>query len=193
MARIYQIQTDHAMAHQERLAGDTSNLIAEAIAVGRKRLRHQLRLAVIVAGMMAVLVVTGTAWYTYQQHLRREWLATQYHIARTCLDNGDYLCARDGFVAILQVESNYSEASIHLDEARYELAQQYAQAGQWESAVTELDLLLKDYPADQRALKLLEETYDRWLLDAMGHGDWVTALKIKMQQEARFPSATQQE
>lgn len=186
LPRIHNLQDEQAAAHWEQLQDDASSAIAGEVTKGRKQLSLQLRVALIVAAALAILVVIGTAWYAHLQHLRQERLAAQYDVAVTCLENSDYLCARDGFEALLREEPYYDDAQDWLNEARYGLSRQYVRAGQWESAIAELDVLLKDKPSDERALTLLKETYDRWAQDALGQKDWLTMFWVIMQRDARF-------
>jgi len=132
------------------------------------------------------LIVIGTAGYARIQRLRQEQLAAQYNAAMMCLENDEYLCARDEFEALLQEQPDYNGAQDRLNDARYGLAQQYVKVGQWELAVAELDALLQERPDDERALALLQETYERWIQDAAGRKEWFTALRIMMQRDARF-------
>lgn len=39
------------------------------------------------------------------------------------------------------------------------------------------------------ALNLLEETYNRWWVDALGRSDMVTVTKVMFQRETCFPTA----
>lgn len=191
LPRIRQLQAEYTAAHRAQLADDTSALVVSETASGRRRLKTQLRLTLIAATLLAVLLTLGLAWYVRWQAQRRAELAASYKAALACLDAEDFLCARDGFIKLLEAQPDYRDALERLRLARYGLARQYAQAGQWPAAVDELDQVLKEDPTDPRALNLLQETYNRWLADALGRGDIVTVTKVMLQREARFPNKQQ--
>ena len=186
LPRIRDLQDEQAAIHREQLKDDVSLAIADGMDRGKRQVSLQLGAALGIAAVLAILIVIGTAGYARIQRLRQEQLAAQYNAAMMCLENDEYLCARDEFEALLQEQPDYNGAQDRLNDARYGLAQQYVKVGQWELAVAELDALLQERPDDERALALLQETYERWIQDAAGRKEWFTALRIMMQRDARF-------
>jgi predicted Zn-dependent protease len=91
-------------------------------------------------------------------------------------------------VALLKERPDYPGARDNLNLARYGLAQQYAKSGKWQEAVDELDALLKDIPGDTASLDLMKDVYDRWWQDAVSRGDILTAIRVGLQRDARFPA-----
>lgn len=188
--RLLELQRDASAEHTTRLENDVQTTVAHAVAQGRQQLASQLRILLITGAALAIVIVIAVLMYAAQLKQRREQLATQNEQALTCLAHQDYLCARDKFVAVLSEEPDYPEAAHKLQEARYGLAQQYTNAGQWQQAVDNLDALLLADPSQQRAVDLLHDVYDRWLKDALARGDFLTAIQVKIQRDARFAAPT---
>lgn len=187
-ARLIEHKRDSTADHEAQLEASTSEAIVSGLARGRRQLALQLRIVFGAAAILLVVIAITIALYAQAQKQRREQLALQYQSAVSCMRRSDYLCARDGLAALLQEEPTYPEAAPQLRDARYELAQQYLQAGQWQPALDELDTLLRDDPADVRALALTKDLFNRWYKDAVGRGDWVIALRVELQRKARFPN-----
>ncbi len=187
---MQEIRQDVAAAHSAQLEEHTSEIVTQALQQGREQFRTQLRIALAVTFVLGILIAGGLVWYADQRQQRTVRLGNEYAQATACLNSGDYQCARKMFNAVLIEEPGYPGALSGLTNARYELASQFTQAGQWEQAVTELDAILRVEPADIRTLELLRMTYDRWYDDALARGDLLTALSVDGQRKARFPDAT---
>lgn len=187
-ARLRERQREQAEAHAQELAEDATAAVAGEVARGRRQLRVRLGLVLGGAALVALLIVLGAAFQAHQARVREERLAAEYQRATACLEALDYVCAREGFSALLSEEPHYPGAQAELDEARRRLAQEYGQARRWEDAIAELDAVLAISPGDRPALALMKDVYDRWLTDANARGDWLTAIKARWQRDARFPS-----
>jgi Tfp pilus assembly protein PilF len=186
LPRIRELQDEYLAAHQLQLELDASVVIADETAKSRQRLGRQLRTVLTIATVLAVFTVIGTLGYAYQQHLRREWLSSQYATALLCLNKQDYLCARNLLVAVLQEDPHYEDALEHLKLIRYQLAQQYLLNQQWQDSLAELDALLQEFPNDASALALMKNVYDSWYVDALKQGNLLTAVEIQLQRKARL-------
>jgi tetratricopeptide (TPR) repeat protein len=187
-AKLRQHQKEKADAHQKELEESAAQVVSEQKKLVRQQLSIQLRLLLLVAGLVAIVIIAIVALYAYQLRLYRERIASDYERAATCLKNENFLCARDGFVSLLREEPNYRDATQQLVQARLGLAKQYTKSREWESAIAELDAILKTSPKDSQALTLLKDVYDQWYDDAMSHGDLIKALQIMLQRNARFGS-----
>lgn len=193
LPRIEALKHERASAQQEQIREDTTALLAEERGRAATRLKTQIKIALSVAAGLAVLILIMSAIYARQQQLRRVRLAAQYEQATGCLSRQDYLCARDTLEALLQEEANYPEAQARLSEARLGLAGQYFSTGQWQAAVDELDILLEANPGDAQALALLQQTYDRWILDAWSRGDIIQVFRLQLQRRALFDESETEE
>jgi tetratricopeptide (TPR) repeat protein len=182
------LKRDSVADHAAQLDTSTSATIVSGVARNRRQLSLQLRVLFGAAAILLVVIVIAVALYAQSQKQRRERLALQYQSAIACVHRNDYLCARDGFAALLQEEPTYPEVARQLRDARYELAHQYLRAGQWQPALEQLNLLLRDDPTDEPTLALTKDLYDRWYQDAVGRGDWITAFGVDLQRKARFPA-----
>jgi len=185
--RLRELQSGHVAAYEEQLIQDAEVLVADQISRSRRDLRLRLRVALIAAAVLAVIIVIAAALYAEQVRLRRERLAAQYERAATCLADENYMCARDGFLALLEEEPGYPGARDGLNEARYRLAETYARDKEWEKAIEELDALLKDVPRDEAAIALMHDVFDRWIEDLMSRRDILGALGVLWQRNLRFP------
>jgi tetratricopeptide (TPR) repeat protein len=186
LPQIRELQDDQAAEHQARLVEDAATVVEDESNKGRRSLGLQVRLLLFIAALLLVFAVMGTAWYARQQQHRRQRLAMQYAKATTCLENGDYLCALENLDALLRAEPDYPDVQRSLDIARYELAKQYIETGQWEMAVSTLEALLKGNPYDIQALNLLEMTYTLWIEDAVRQKDWWTVMRLTKQRAIQF-------
>jgi Tfp pilus assembly protein PilN len=178
--RFRKRQEESATVYIGQATTEASTIISNEVAQAKQKLRRQILILLGGAALIAVVIIVLGAVY-------RQRLATEFNQAMTCLTNQDYRCARDGFAAVLASVPDYPEAKKNLDEARYGVATQNAQSGQWQVAVNELNALLTDTPNNKAALSLLENIYRRWLADALSRGDWLTALQLQLQILARFP------
>ena len=181
--RLEEETADHLL----RLSEESEETVATHAAHGRVQTKQLLKGLLVASIVLAVAVASVAAFYGHQRRLRRERLARDYEAAMVCLSNDDYLCARDGFAALLRAEPGYRDAQAQLNEARYHLARQLGQEGAWTTALTEIDELLKDSPDDTRALALRDEIYNLWLKDAREKRDWLTVIHILAQQSLNQP------
>lgn len=189
LPRLRQRQEARAAGHRDRLAEDARAISVDATAGGWRRLRWQLLAAVIAAAALGALLWAGTATYTGHALQRRDRLTAAFQSADACLVRAQYACARDGFIALLAEEHAYPGAHERLLDARYGLARQYADAGQWQPAIAESDALLRVAPDDPWALRLTRSVYDRWIQDALGRGDLLGAMRARLSRNACFPTA----
>lgn len=182
-------ETEQAQQHRLQLAEATASSVAETEAALRRQGRRQTLTLLVTLLFLAGFVVAGAAFYRYEQAARRDRLASDYLAAVACLQDQNFQCAVAGFSKLLEEEPDYPGAQAKLAESRLGFAYQLAAAGRWELAIDELEIVLKSDPANTAALVALREIYDRWIQDAIGRGDWVKVLRLRLQRNARFPEA----
>jgi len=186
-SRLRDLQAEQAGSRLQQVRAAAGKTAANEMARSQRQWRRQM-LGLLAAGVLVALVVVGVSlWHDHAQRLRRAREARMYEQAMACLQGEDYLCARDGFVVLLREDPQYGDAQSRLINARLGLARQYRAAGQWQAAVAELDQALRTSPTETDALSLLQDVYDAWLEDALSRGDWLTALRVQLQRDARFP------
>ena len=93
----------------------------------------------------------------------------------------------DELQILLKESRCYRNARELLNVSGVNLALQYAQVRKWDEAVNLLDDLLEGSPGDPVLLGTLKTIYDRWIADAAGRGNWIVALSLTLQRNARFP------
>jgi len=179
--RLHETLDGEAVAHLLQLSEEAKDAVTTGIARSRVQTKQLLKGLLLASVALAVIVAAAAAFYGHQRKLRRERLAQDYEAAISCLRHGDYLCARDGFAALLRTEPGYRDAQARLNEARYHLAWKLSREGAWTAALDEVDNLLKDAPDDVRTLALKDEIYSLWLEDARGKGRWLTVIWILIQ------------
>lgn len=178
---------DERVEIQERdLHVEHAQRVAEENFRTREQSRQGLRMLLIVAALLTVIVAALSAWVVLAQRQHEARLQAEYEAAASCLSAEDYLCARDRFQALIAEEEAFRDAREQLALARYGLAAQYADAGLWSNAIDELDALLETRPGDVAALALMEDVYNRWIIDSVGHGDLLSALRLQLQRASRF-------
>lgn len=149
---------------------------------------HHIRWLVFTAFGAIVLIVLGGLGYSLYRESRRTTLDAEYKTAVACANRQDYICARDGLFKIIQEDdTRFAQAKELLSTVRYELANQYAESGQWQSAARELEEALAQAPGHKRSITLLRNVYDRWLNAASASGDLLTVLSVRRQRDSRFP------
>jgi tetratricopeptide (TPR) repeat protein len=156
-------------------------------AIDWRQLLGQLRFVALGAGALAVLIVLWAGWRADLAAQRANEDARQAANARDCLQRADYLCARDGFLAVLRDDPTYPGAAAALTDARLGLAEQDAEAGIFAAAIAEVDVVLAVDPGNRTALFAASSYYNRWHQYALARGDWLTALRVYQEWQARFP------
>lgn len=179
--RLHETLDKEATAHLLQLSEEAKEAVTAGVARGRVQTKQLLKGLLLVLVVLALAVAVAAAFYGHQRQLRRERLAQDYEAAVACLSSGDYVCARDGFAALLRTEPGYRDAQARLNEARYQLAWQLSREGAWTAALKEVNRLLEDKPDGARALALEDEIYSLWLEDAREKGHWLTVIWILMQ------------
>lgn len=154
-------QRDKTDSHRKELEETTATAISKQKEQVKKQHKLQLRVLFVIAGLVAIAIIAGVALYAYQLRLYRERIANDYDRALTCLKSADFLCARDGFAALLAVEPVYRDASQKLNEARLGLANQYANLEQWQLANDEINAILSASSKDPQALAMQKSINDR--------------------------------
>ena len=184
--RLHALQADAVTLNQEQLEEEAAQAIAAEKAKSRQQLRRQVRILLMIGGVLAVMALGAGALVGFRLQLRRERLEALYTKAMLCLGAQEYLCARSGFAALLKEAPHYEDAQARLLSARLGLAERYMEEQQWAMAIQELDALLQEAPADAMALGLMEEAYNQWLNEAQAQENRALAAFIQAQIEARF-------
>lgn len=186
MPHLREREAEQLRQRQGQLAESAATAIAQEGAKRRERSYRHLSGLLIALLLLAGLVIAGAAILGYSQAQRRDRLAAELATAANCLQTQDYVCAIERFTALLDDEPDYPSARARLEEARLGLAGQLIATGQWEAATNELEIILEDNPANATALASLRDVYDRWIQDALGRGDFIKALSLHLQRNARF-------
>ncbi len=186
-AQLQTLQADHAHTHEAELQATASETVEYGVAEGRRKFASQFRWLLAMAAVCAILIVAGTAYHGYQLQLRRERLGVAFIEAKLCLQRAAFVCARDGFAVLVAEEPDYPQAQQSLRDARLGLAREHVLAARWEAAIVELDAVIEHDPHDEQARVTMKDVYDRWYKDALGRGEFITALSVKLQRDARFP------
>ena len=180
LPRFRQLQSEQAQAHNEAVTERISELAQAEADRGHWVFGRQVRILLAIAVVVGLLAVVGSGFLGNQVRLRKERLAKQYKTAQACLDSGRYQCARDELIALLREDAEYLGAQQSLAQARYRLAEQYANNGQWQAGINELKAQLRESPGDKIASWMIQDMYARWLADALRRGDWWTATRLRM-------------
>jgi tetratricopeptide (TPR) repeat protein len=162
--------------------------IAQESAQGRRRMVWLVIVLLAAVIGLLIMIVAITLFVAHQRQMEIERAAATYAAATACLEQGDYRCARDGFLVVLKLQPRHSGARAGLLQARQHLAEEYVDAEQWEKAVTELDALLRDRPGDRDALALLRQALESWLQDAQARGDLLLQWRILRMLNSHFPA-----
>jgi Tfp pilus assembly protein PilE len=183
-SQINKIRDDHAAKHEAELQEDAREYIAEESDRIQVQLRKNLKLTVVIAVVLAIGVVLFAAYNAYIEQQRRLRLAADYELAAACLEEAYFLCARDGFDALLAEEPGYPNAERQLIEARLGLAQSLNEAERWEEAKVELNLVLEAEPFNKQARALLSQNYADSIANAKARGNIVEAWRLLMERSA---------
>jgi hypothetical protein len=185
--RIRQLEQTRAAEYAAALSATAASRRDREASASRRRLRYQLA-GLLGAAIIGLLLALGALHlHQAQQRAQAERLAAADQRAQACLDAGQYLCARDGFLALTREQADYPGAQAALVQARDGLAAQYETAGQWQKALAELDAVLDRTPGDPATVALEQDLFSRWMADAAGRGDYVTVVRVGLLREARFP------
>jgi tetratricopeptide (TPR) repeat protein len=160
--RIQDVQEDAASDHLAQLTGDASQVLKTEKARIRQQFKVQLWLLALGSVILLLIVVGIVSLTAFQVQQRRAALAADYAEASACLDAENYICARDGFVELLDESPDYDGAEPALRTARIGLARQYIALGEWRKALSEIDMLEAQTPGDPELLALRTEVYDAW-------------------------------
>lgn len=188
LPHIQEREIERARIQEEELVAAAAETVAQQTEQNRQQGNRQLVILLAVLGVLAFMVISVAAAYRYFEAERRARLASDFATAATCLEIQDYQCALAGFESVVERDASYEGARLGLRDARIGLAGQFAASGQWDAAIGELELALEIDPANLVALTLLRDAYDRWIQDALGRGDFVRALGLRLQRNARFPN-----
>lgn len=184
----FQAVQPQILRQSDPLSVESDEPASEMLRAARQRLTRQVQVLLAVAAVTLVLALFLAALYAEHLRQRHARIDGLYQQALACSINQDYGCASNTLVQVLREEPAYPDAARRLHDARLGLARQQAQAGQWAAAVEQLDTLLAEQPGRADALALLRSTYDRWIDDSIGRGDLFTALRVRLQRQARFPN-----
>jgi len=187
LPRLQQIRSSSVAMHREMLEDEKQLKIQDSIKASNRSFRRLLLVLVVVLVIAGLVVSVGGVLYANRVKQTRAEMEAQYLKSLTCLQEEDYVCAKDGFQKLILAGAEYPELDKRLSDAQYGLAQQYYKSGQWEKSAQELnDLLLRD-PGNQASVILLKDAYDRWI-DQLGlEGKWIKRWMVRRQRDARFP------
>ncbi|HEY8746311.1 MAG TPA: zinc ribbon domain-containing protein [Chloroflexota bacterium] len=187
VVRLQEIERQEAAAHAAILQARTATRIDGEWRRSVRGLRRQM-VWLLAAALVAAAAGLGVMrFHQHQLAVQAQHLASDYAAGMLCLSDTNFLCARDDFQALLLESPGYRDAADKLREARYGLARQYAAGGQWQKALDELNAVLNQKPGDAQALTQEHDVYNRWIADVSGHGDYLQALRLILQRDARFP------
>lgn len=180
LPRLQEYEQERDTAHAEQAQQQASAKASSELQQANARFRLLIIITLVVAGVLAVIVVTAALVAAWQVRVRQDHLEQQYGKAYECLQARDFLCARDGFFDLLSEEPDYPSARQHLEQARLGLAEEFAAAGLFASAERELLILLEESPELVPALTLLQSVYNRWYQLTINQGDLITALQLRL-------------
>ena len=187
LPRLQQIKESHTASHLEKLEDEKTLQIQEDVKKSLKafqRLLLFLFLGILITGL---LVSGGAVLYANRVKQTQEEIKAYYEESLACLQAKKYLCARDGFKALLATDAGLPNVLEYLNQAQFGLAQQYFDSGQWEDTVIELDDFLQRDPGNQEAVALMEVSYDRWINQLRMEGNWFQKWLVQQERDARFP------
>lgn len=187
LPRLEQIKESHTAFHLERLEDEKALQIQSDVEKSRMAFRRLLIYLFVGILVVGLLVSGGAFLYANRVKQTQDEARAYYEESLACLQSEKYLCARDGFRALLATGVNLPDINEYLNQAQFGLAQQYFDSGQWESAVNELSELLQRDPGNQKAIDLLKLSYDNWI-DQLGlEGHWFQRWMVHRERDARFP------
>lgn len=187
LPRIQQIKDDHTALQVEKLEDEKVLQIQDDIKKSHKAFQRLLLFLLLGIVIVGLIVSGGAVLYANRVKQTQEEIKSYYDASLTCLQAEQYLCARDGFRALLASNADLPYLPKYLNQAQFGLAQQYFDSGQWEDAVAELNDLLQRDPGNDGAIALLKSSYDRWI-DQLGlEGNWLKRWMVSRERDARFP------
>ena len=187
MPRLQQLKETKAASQREKLENEKVIQIEEETTKGRKTFRKLLLFLTSGIFLAGLIVSVGAILYASRVKQTQEEFKAQYEASLICLENENYLCARDGFQTLIVSGDDFFNLQEYLNQAQFGLAKQYYETGQWEEAVTELDLLLQNDPSNKEAVSLLKISYDRWINQLGIEGKWLKKWMVRRERDARFP------
>lgn len=187
LPRLEQIKSTQAALHWERLEDEKQLEIQKSVKSSQHSFRRLLLVFFVGVVFIGLLVAIVTVFYAIRVRQTQEELRILYETSLRCLQDANYVCARDGFQALETSGAEFPGLDQNINEAQYGLARQYFDSGQWENAVEELNVLLQRDPGNQMAVDLLRASYDRWI-DQLGlEGKIFQRWIVRRQRDARFP------
>lgn len=187
LPRLQQLKENQASSHRELLADEVEYHIKDDVHKSTGAFR-KLILALLVFMVIAGVVVSISAYF-YANRVKQSQAEIQarYEASLACLQEEKYSCAQDGFVILINSGINWPELAENLNQAQFGLAKQYFESGQWESAVSKLKDLLERDPGNQKAIRLLKESYNQWIKQLGIEGNWLKRWTVRRERDARFP------
>jgi len=156
--------------------------------LGHQQKRSQMALKLVQylgVAILIVLVILGI-WNRIQVMRWEGQIAGLYEKAMRCVEEQDFLCARDTLLTVIDEAPNYPGATDQLTTVRWNLAQQYITEKQWEKAAAELEILM-EYSASRPEVRIaLQHTYDQRIRQAQERGDLGEALRLSLDRVLKF-------
>lgn len=173
---------EHAQSVEEK---------AQAAAAEEIKYQHQtlrVSLGVLFAGVLVIaacMISIGAinAYLRHQHQVRSQQL---YQTAAACLDRRENLCARDGFLFLLDNDAHYPGAQSGLHLARYRLAIEQQSQEHWPEALAEVKLILADDPDHVLARQLQADIYTNWYTAAQRDNNQWLLLQLSIHRFLNF-------
>lgn len=188
LPRLQQLKETLVASQRERLESEKVTQFEEETQIRRRTFRKLLlflTLGILIAGLV---ISIGAILYASRVKQTQKELKAQFEASLLCLENEKYLCARDGFQSLIIAGANAPNLPEYFNQAQFGLAKQYFETGQWEKAVNEFDMLLRNDPSNKDAVSLLKVSYDRWVDQLGEEGKWLKRWMVRRERNARFSS-----
>jgi hypothetical protein len=185
MPRLQRIKREEAQSHREQLKGEMGSWLQEEKKISRASFMRLMLGLFVVVMIIGLVVSLGSFLYASQYRKSQDDIRNQFDASKLCLQQKNYICARDGFQSLKN--AGIANLDDYINQAQLGIAQQYLDSGQSEKAVSELRNLLERDPGNQPAIDLLKLAYGRWIKQLDTEGNWVREWFVANERDARFP------
>jgi tetratricopeptide (TPR) repeat protein len=187
LPRLQQLKDSRTASQREKLDNEKTIQIEKDAQTSRRSFRKLLLFLMTGIFMTGLVISVGAILYASRVKQNQAELKAHYEVSIVCLENEKYLCARDGFEALVVAGADFPYLIEYLNGSQYGLAKQYFESGQWEKAIIEFDTLLRNDPGNQDAIASMKISYDRWV-DQLGvEGKWLKKWMVRRELDLRFP------